>query len=99
MKTLENLIQHYYSLLLFFHQRNLYALVRNIRSAETNSDGENILRDYLKAGMSLRVDISKADYPTRTVLKENIQKLENLNLGRIPDPPCEVECFLESNLL
>ena len=84
MKTLEDLIEHYYLNLRCFHGENLPLLIRNI------------LRDYLQTGMSLRDDVSKADYPTRAILKENIEKLD---LGRIPEPPWEVECFLKSNLL
>jgi hypothetical protein len=99
MKTLEDLIEHYYLNLRCFHGENLPLLIRNIRDASSIGKGENILRDYLKAEMSLRVDVSKADYPTRQVLLENIEKLKKLNIGRIPEPPWEVECFLKSNLL
>ena len=99
MKTIEGLIRHYYVQLRDFHMRNFSALVRNIRTAGSDKKGENILHDYLKTRMSLDVDVTKADYPTRKVLAENIKKLEKLNFGRLPQPPWEVECFLKSNLL
>jgi hypothetical protein len=91
-------INVYYANLRYFQQRNLPRLVSNIRASDNNSGGEEILRNYFKTGMSLRVDVSAADSPAQRVLLENIKKLEKLNLGRLPEPSWEVECFLKSDL-
>lgn len=100
MKTLVDLLNHYYMRLRCFHLESTPMLVKNIREARSIREGVDILNEYQKTWLDLKsAGVSEADYPARSALKKNLEKLKKLNLGTIPEPPWDIECFLKSELI